>query len=358
MPTCNGPGCNNVVRWRVTSAGVAMDRPGGQGPGHLVVPFTFRDMAKALGAVLQADGASITVATKDPPVLCLCPGCWKTKAQTWGRAEGKSAEVYLPARAKTDSNGVHLQVEDPAFNNNPLADRPGNPQMEPIVSCVVHEVMHYWSAGHKGVSAHNREKGVEWDEVFADWMGYLVYRRMFGGKSFPGGNFSKYVGPYGTNAEFLKRATDHWVAQMNIRRIYDPFLTDASKRRDLPRPLRQYFEQHATAAPAGPQPSGVMPPPPPPGSGSAPPPPPGAGLAPPPPFGGMAAPAPTVNHGTNTRDLYRRTIFRYCATWFFSGPTTRIEDEASFQAFIGKKDTIFQKSGTVFTGYAESAMPA
>ncbi|MGA2117159.1 MAG: hypothetical protein ABSH56_20655, partial [Bryobacteraceae bacterium] len=117
---------------------------------------------------LENDDLAFTPA--DPPVLCLCPACWLAYAKKWGEAEKKSADVYSPARAKTDKNGVHRQVEDAAFLKNVVvANGNGSPQAEPIVSCIVHEVMHYWSHDHSGVSAHNREKGVEWDEVICDW---------------------------------------------------------------------------------------------------------------------------------------------------------------------------------------------
>jgi hypothetical protein len=371
MPTCDGSGCNKNISWKVTNTGLTV------GTAE-VAKFTYVEMGKAVNAVLSETSLVFTPA--DPPVLCLCPACWLAYAKKWGEAEKKSAEVYSPARAKTDKNGVHLQVEDAAFLKNVVvANGNGSPQAEPIVSCIVHEVMHYWSHDHSGVSAHNREKGVEWDEVICDWIGSLVYKHMFHGKTFTGGAFERYIGPYGTNNQFLVRAGKNWEDNMNLQRLYKTFIEDPQERAKLPRPVRKYFEEVSNGsakqnAPQSPRLSrsgsqsppligGFQPPPPPPTFGFQPPPPPSGGFQPPPipGFGGppltgigMGVTAP-VKHGTLSRQIYDKALMLCCATWFFKGPAVTIDDYGNFAAFIDKKDTVFQKTN-VFEGYKEAGL--
>lgn len=93
--------------------------------------------------------------------------------------------TYAPARAKTDATGCFFQVNDAAFIVN------HRPDVERILSCVVHELMHFWSYQSTGLQQFNRGVGgVDWDEASADILGFRTYREQFRG------TLGNYVTPY------------------------------------------------------------------------------------------------------------------------------------------------------------------
>ena len=61
-----------------------------------------------------------------------------------------------------------------------------------------------------------------------------------------------------------------------------------------------------------------------------------------------------VKHGTQSKKIYSDSMYDYIATWFFQGPGT-LKDGVSFPLFILNSDTIFQKKGSVFVSFAETA---
>ncbi len=202
-----------------------------------------------------------------------------------------------------------FQTEDPAFHKN-TAVSTAAPQLEPILSCITHEVIHFWSHLSAGVSTHNRQFGVEWDEVFCDFFAYPTY------KLIAKAPLASYVGPYSTNSQFMNRSITNWESQMNITRIYEPLLKTLLERQKLPKPLKEYFDKFEIKPQAvGVSPSRTAaapafggPPPPPPAFGGPPPPPPAFGGPPPPP--GMGGPPPpgmggalpvTAKHGNRLK---------------------------------------------------------
>jgi predicted SprT family Zn-dependent metalloprotease len=366
-----------ATSWGIDSSGIVV------GPGT-AVPLKIPDVFAALTASVSAKGFRGVISGKpDAPVFVLCEGCWKLQAAKWGAAENKDAAVYTGARAKTDPTGVYLQAEDIAFQKNSAVPDARAPQLEPITSCLVHELVHYWSGSSVGVQQHNREFGVEWDEVLCDFFAFPVCKTVFTKNA----ELKRYVGPYSTNSKFLERAIANWESQMNIKRVYDPLIANATERNKLPKPLADYFAKLAPAPGPGGSPqmarAGGPPPPPqlgggapmPPRAPGAPPPPggpppaPGAPPAPgfpgaPPAPGGPPAPGPMgaaaaaaalpVNHGTATKVLYETTIYDCVATWFFQGPTS-MKDGIQFPEFIRNADLIFQKKSTVFVPFGETA---
>lgn len=374
MSECSS--CKAPTSWGIGLGGVEV---GSTTP----VPIKISDIHAALVASLLSNGFRGAIGGKaEAPVFVLCTPCWVTQAGRWGSAEGKSADVYKPARAKTDPNGVYLQAEDLAFHGNTSVPITSSPQLEPITSCLIHELVHYWSAGSVGLQAHNREYGVEWDEVVCDFFAYPVYKTL----SAKSPALKSYVGPYSTNAKFMERSIANWESQMNVKRIYDPLLASDAERKKLPKPLTDYFAGAAGPGSASSSPGLAVPMAKPPGMPGAPPSlpgvpaipgaPPGApgppGVPGVPPGLGLPGPGPglpgagpglgaapamggaAVKHGTLSKKIYTDSMYDCIATWFFQGPAT-MKDGVSFPTFIANSDLIFQKKGSVFVSFAETA---
>lgn len=369
-------GCKKTeVSWKYWKDGIYID-------GRKVVDLTLEQLNIALKTTLSNNGYNGVAGSKvDAPIWCMCPTCWQGMAMLWGKKEGNGADVYKTARAKTNNTGIFLQSEESAYHKN-IAVKDGKPpQLEPIVSCLIHETIHYWSANSAGVSAYNRQEGVEWDEVICDFFAFPTYQLI--AKSNP--LLANYVGPYSTNGKFLERAIQFWEEELNKERIHKPLLENEIERQKLPEGLKNHFaklspkkeQSIATGMGGGLSPNmGIPPPPPFPGMGGGfpPPPPPlpgmGGGFAPPPPppgmGGGFPPPPPgmmggnnsVVKHGTNSKTLYKTTLYKCLATWFFQGPGSVIEG-MSFPQFISAQNvnTIFQKKGSVFVKFDEVATP-
>ena len=72
--------------------------------------------------------------------------------------------------------------------------------------------------------------------------------------------------------------------------------------------------------------------------------------------GAAPAMAAAVKHGTQSKKIYADSLYDYIASWFFLGPGTP-KDGMTFPQFILNSDLIFQKKGSVFVSFAETATP-
>lgn len=185
MPVCDGPQCNREVPWRITNTALQM-RAGN-------VSFSVDTIHRNLIAELTAAKCWNLAPPKRPVVFKnLCTVCWMKQAATWG-----DAKTYADARARTVPEAVCMQVMRPDFQVNAVFSK------EAILSCAVHELMHYWSFNAVGLQAYNRHNGgPDWDEAIADLLGFRVYKRAY--SSEPG--FSNYMTPYNTYCKCFDRA--------------------------------------------------------------------------------------------------------------------------------------------------------
>ena len=100
------------------------------------------------------------------------------------------------ARAKTVPEAVYMQVMRDDFKVNAQFSK------EAILSCVVHEMMHYWSYLGTGIQDYNRRASVDWDEAVADVLGFRVYKRTYSGQA----SFAHYITPYNTYCKCCEKA--------------------------------------------------------------------------------------------------------------------------------------------------------
>ncbi len=102
-------------------------------------------------------------------VQCYCSDCWKKRP--FATAD---LNTYKDARAKTNFEAINFQATSPCF-----LTPTGQPDRDRILSCLTHEIMHYWSARSatdQGLEALGRQL-TNWDEFTTDTLGYEVYRQ-------------------------------------------------------------------------------------------------------------------------------------------------------------------------------------
>ena len=146
------------------------------------VPFSADEVYRNLIAELTAAKCWTLQPINRPPVFkSLCTSCWNKQA-----AQRGDVATYTLARAKTVREAIYLQTQRPDFTAGGIISK------EAILSCAVHELMHYWSFEGSGLQDYNRRVNVGWDEVVADVLGFRVYRRTYQGQA----GFSNYLTPY------------------------------------------------------------------------------------------------------------------------------------------------------------------
>lgn len=212
MPICDGPRCNREIAWRITSS--ALQFPGGN------VPFSVDEVHGNLLKVLASAKCWNLTPTKRPVVFKnLCKTCWDQQGAAWG-----DAATYTLARARTTSEGIFMQVTSEAF----LESRA--PSKEAILSCVIHEMMHYWSFAGSGLQDYNRRANVDWDEAVADILGFRVYSKTYTGKT----GFANYVTPYNNYCLGCSKAGDNLA--------FGPLKNNAERRGKIPQTVAALFD--------------------------------------------------------------------------------------------------------------------
>lgn len=218
MPACDGPKCAESVPWRITKAGLQIG-------DEKTFPFKLDDVHTQLVAELTAREASVARSVKkvDVPFKNLCKKCWMAQAKKWG-----DPKTYEAARAKTDATGVYMQVGAPDYLTDGQLDK------EAILSCTVHEVMHFMSHKSEGVSDYNRVINTDWDEAIADILGYATYKRMYAGK------LKAYKTPYNQYAKAIDVCSDNFAKTVGATK----FIANASDiRSKLPKALKDVFDK-------------------------------------------------------------------------------------------------------------------
>jgi hypothetical protein len=254
MAACDGLLCKNLIPWQVTNTALLMD--GG------LVSFSIDTVYTNLIAELAASGCSALQPTKKPVVFkSLCKKCWDLQAAKWG-----DVATYTTARAKTTAEAVYMQVERIDFTVNGIFSK------EAILSCTVHELMHYWSFQGNGLQDYNRKANVDWDEVVADILGFRVYQRTYRGQT----GFANYMTPYNTYCVSIARIG------ASFSSVFGRLWREAPDRERLPKSVGEYINKEKTEGKA------------------------------------MAA----VKEGAATRlmAIFTENLF----TWFFRGPQTKI----------------------------------
>ncbi len=93
-------GCKNTaVSWKFWKDGIYVG-------GKKVIDLTLPQLNRALLTSMNSFYTGGMTSEVNAPIFCMCPECWSGMAKSWGKAEGKSADVYKPARAKTNATGV------------------------------------------------------------------------------------------------------------------------------------------------------------------------------------------------------------------------------------------------------------
>ena len=134
MPVCDGATCSREIPWRMTVSALQM-RAGN-------VPFSVDAIYAALRAELVAAGCWNISPNKRAVVFrSFCKTCWDRQAAVWG-----DVGTYAAARAKTVPEAIFMQVGCPDYQVNGAYDK------QAIISCAVHELMHYWSVRGNGPS--------------------------------------------------------------------------------------------------------------------------------------------------------------------------------------------------------------
>lgn len=208
MPVCDGAMCNRDIPWRITKTALQM-RAGN-------VAFSVDRAHTELLAVLSAAKCWNLQPTKREVVFKnLCKVCWDKQAAKWG-----DVATYTMARAKTVHEAIYMQVMRPDFQ------AAGTFSQEAILSCAIHELMHYWSYAGTGMQTYNRRANVNWDEAVADVLGFRVYQAIYRGQA----GFAQYVTPYNTyctcftrvRAQFGNVFGRHWREAANRDRLPSP----------------------------------------------------------------------------------------------------------------------------------------
>jgi hypothetical protein len=222
MPVCDGPTCNRDIPWRITKTALQMQASN--------VAFSVDQAHVALLTVLSAAKCwNLKPEKRDVVFKNLCKACWDQQAATWG-----DVATYTLARAKTVKEAIYMQVERADFQ---VA---GAFSSEAILSCTIHEMMHYWSYEGAGIQNYNRRANVDWDEAVADVLGFRVYKTLYHAQP----NFTNYITPYNTYCQCFKRADTqfsnvfgrHWREEADRRRLPSPvcdFIT-AGKTKNVP----------------------------------------------------------------------------------------------------------------------------
>ncbi|MBE0361420.1 MULTISPECIES: hypothetical protein [Pseudoalteromonas] len=222
MPVCDGNNCSNNIPWRITSASLQVS--------SRTEKFKIDEIKKVLNQVIRTayGGCSnvINVAAKGVVFKNYCNKCWSKQAASWG-----DIETYKDARAKTDSTGIYFQVLSPSFIVN------HSPDLERILSCACHELMHYWSHNSMGLQDYNRTINVDWDEAVADLLGYLTYKEYFRGR------FKKYITPYNKYPKCIDLARQSFMSRPKFQ--WNKIIEGGDERAQLPTELKLFFDKQA-----------------------------------------------------------------------------------------------------------------
>lgn len=293
--TCNWPQCAKPIKFELKPT-VLRTHSGD-------INFKLSEIGKNLNESLTDIIPRLTVETPAPPVFNYCDGHWMEKAKAWARDE-KTAnnpvtpETYKAPRAKTTAEGIFIQNNNVAFlHNTECPPKPnGDPNVIPIVSCFVHEIIHYWSYKHKGLQG---KKGVaDWDEAICDWIAFPVYSRTMGGIPIPGGGkISTYCTPYGKYLEWLNTGAGNWQRLVNGFRGKQ-FVADPSKRAKLPSTVKAYFAS-VTDKTSG------------------------------------------QKYGDLTVELWKKALRLMMTKWFFDGKDGSFEGYKNYDDFLNNQDDVF-----------------
>lgn len=256
MPVCDGSSCSANIPWRITKTNLQLASGAERFDQAAVRAALVRILSTAYGGCPGVAPGSRGVVFKT-----LCTKCWQLQARKWG-----DPGTYTGVRAKTDATGLYFQVSNAAF----FADQ--KPYQEAIVSCVCHELMHFWSFNARGLQDYNRTVNVDWDEVVADLFGYLAYKDCFQGR------YSRYVTPYNQYPLCIERAAQSFGSTPKFR--WGKFLEGGAEQDALPAVLKQYFQAH--------------------GKG------------------------PAAEVKQKATEIVRALLFESLARWFFTGPQTRV----------------------------------
>lgn len=220
MPVCDGSHCSNNILWRITNTNLQLSGK--------TEKFKIDEVKNTLNNLVRTTygGCSVVnIGIKNVVFKNYCTECWLKQAVKWG-----DVKTYKNARAKTDSTAVYLQVLSPSFIVN------HSPDPERILSCVCHELMHFWSYNSEGLQAYNRTINVDWDEAVADLLGYLTYKNYFQGR------FKKYITPYKNFPKCIDLAGQSFMKTPTYK--WNKFMTEKSvERKQLPLELKLFFDQ-------------------------------------------------------------------------------------------------------------------
>jgi hypothetical protein len=261
MPACDGSSCTKSIPWRITATALQMS--GGN------VPFSVETAHASLLSVLAAANCwNIAPAKKAVVFKNLCKSCWDRQAATW-----RDVGTYAKARARTVPEAIYMQVALPDFEVQGRYDK------EAILSCAVHEMMHYWSSAGVGLQSYNRRANVDWDEALADVLGFRVYQHMYRGKA----GFASYVTPYNTYCKCLTRA------ETFFGNVFGRLWREQADCQRLPKAVGEFISQSKAKQP----------------------------------------PVPLAQVKTAAAERLVKVLSECLFTWFFNGPTAWIDDGGS-----------------------------
>lgn len=222
MPVCDGLQCKNQVPWQITNTALLMDNG--------IVSFSTDTVYTNLIAELAASNCATLQPAKKPVVFkSLCKKCWDLQAAKWG-----DVATYTMARAKTVPEAVYMQVERVDFMVAGMFSK------EAILSCTVHELMHFWSFQGNGLQDYNRRAGADWDEVVADILGFRVYQRTYRGQA----GFANYMTPYNTYCVSIARVG------ASFSSVFGRLWREAGDRARLPKVVAEFIDKEQTAGKA------------------------------------------------------------------------------------------------------------
>jgi hypothetical protein len=214
MPVCDGGTCQREIPFRITKTALQM------GTGN--VAFSVANAHRELLAVLAAAKCwNLAPPQRAVTFKNLCKSCWDKQAASWG-----VVGTYTLARARTTDQGVFLQVQRPDFQENNIYSK------EAILSCVIHELMHFWSNDSVGIQAQKGIAGVDWDEMVADVMGFRVYQKMYRGTA----GFTRYLTPYNTYCVSFDRM------KTQFQNVFGRLWREADGRSRLPSAVRNLIQ--------------------------------------------------------------------------------------------------------------------
>lgn len=241
MPNINCDGCAKpVLPWHLGAKALKIG-------DEADIAISFDVLHAALMEEMKFRGVTnVAVAKKVPPIKCLCVPCWAAEvtARKWG-----DLGTYASARAKTTKDGIFFNVTQPGdgdalvarfdFSTNAGPGGSGPISAEGILSCLVHETIHYWSFNSLGLQEGGLVAaiGFDLDEYVTDMLGHLVFKRVFKGK------FVNYVTPYADGSLMLTKIPLKFTENARmVKALADPTPAGDKLRANLPVALKEYFE--------------------------------------------------------------------------------------------------------------------